>query len=265
MKSDSLFYKYFQLLPEALLLLAGEPITEKSSAYRFQSVEIKDLSFRLDGVLALADFHDTFFFVEVQYQKDATLYERIFAEIMVFLYQHQPQGYWRVVVIFPKRSIDAGVPDAYREYLASGRLKIVYLNELPQEALADFPLNIVQLLNAPKQKEIIADTVQKVLSSPMSKKKRSNVTRLLHGIISAILPNLSFEEIKAMVEPTLSGLEKTRYYRDLKAMEKKNMEQGAHAKQIAIAQNLLAEGLEIKMIARVTGLSIKAVKALQHS
>ena len=68
MKSDSLFYKYFPLLPEALLLLAGEDVSRirDTSAYRFQSVEIKDFSFRLDGVLAKADFKDMFYFVEVQ-------------------------------------------------------------------------------------------------------------------------------------------------------------------------------------------------------
>jgi hypothetical protein len=64
MKSDSLFYKYFQtlpeallpeallpeallpeaLLPEALLLLADEDIPSQTAAeYRFQSVEVKDL------------------------------------------------------------------------------------------------------------------------------------------------------------------------------------------------------------------------------
>jgi predicted transposase YdaD len=84
MKSDSLFYKYFQLLPEALLLLADADAAtlEAAAEYRFQSVELKEFSFRLDGVLARPEFHGAYFFVEVQYQKDPHLYRRIFAQIM---------------------------------------------------------------------------------------------------------------------------------------------------------------------------------------
>ncbi len=72
-----------------------------------------------------------------------------------------------------------------------------------------------------------------------------------------------------MIEPTLSSLQKTRYYRDLKAMEKQNiqqgLQQGERKKQEAIAQNMLAEGLDIALIAKVTGLSQRAIKALQNA
>jgi predicted transposase/invertase (TIGR01784 family) len=291
MKSDSLFYKYFQTLPEALLLLAGENALPSSAEYRFQSVEIKDLSFRLDGVLALADFRDVFFFVEVQYQKDTRLYQRIFAEIMIFLHQHRPQGRWRVVVIFPRRSIDAGVPEDFREYLVSGRLKIVYLNELPTETISTFPLSLLQILTAKARKADVQSAVKHVMSSVIEKEKREDVLRLMRSMIAAKLPILSFEEVQAMVEPTMSMLEKTRYYRDIRAMEKKleklkriEMEalkrgeqkgekrgekkgekRGERRTQEKTALRLLAMGMELEKIAEATGLSVKAVKALRKS
>jgi hypothetical protein len=66
--------------------------------------------------------------VEVQYRKDKYPFQRIFAEIMLFLHQQHPKGAWRVVVIFPKCNVCAGVPAGYEEYLASGRLKVVCLD-----------------------------------------------------------------------------------------------------------------------------------------
>jgi predicted transposase/invertase (TIGR01784 family) len=269
MKSDSLFYTYFQILPEALLLLAGEHIDPETAAqYRFQSVEIKDLAFRLDGVLALPEFQGQYFFVEVQYQKDVHLYRRIFAEIMMFLHQNRPEGKWRVVVIFPKRSIDAGVPHDYEEYLASERLKIVYLNELASELLENFPLNLLQILAAKSTPDAVSEAARRVLTSPMNAEKRNDVVRLVRGIIAAKLPTITFEEIRAMIEPTFSELENTQYYRDIKAMEEqflqRGLEKGQRRNQEATALRLLNSGATVEYTVEITGLTLEEVLALQH-
>jgi predicted transposase/invertase (TIGR01784 family) len=265
MKSDSLFYKYFQMLPEALLLLADEDIPSQTAAeYRFQSVEVKDLSFRLDGVLARADFEGVFFFVEVQYQKDKHLYRRIFAEIMVFLAQNRPQGRWRVVVVFPKRSIDAGLPDDYAEYLASGRLKIVYLNELSNEKTKDFPLNLLHIMQAAPRKDAIASAVEAVLNAPIEGAKREEVFRLVRGMIATKLPTLTFEEIRAMIEPTMSALEQTQYYRDLQAMQERSKLEGKLEGIRAAAYNFLRMGISVAQVMEATGLTLEEVNALQQ-
>jgi predicted transposase YdaD len=122
MKSDSLFYTYFQLLPEALLMLAGEDrsLVKRAKEFRFQSVEVKELAFRMDGILALADFQERFFFVEVQYQRDKRLYRRIFAQINIFLYQQNPVGTWRVVVVFPNAALMRACPTIMRNILRRG-------------------------------------------------------------------------------------------------------------------------------------------------
>jgi len=47
MRTDSIVYQFFQLFPDLL----GELLKESSTAnYRFTSVEIKELSRRIDGV-----------------------------------------------------------------------------------------------------------------------------------------------------------------------------------------------------------------------
>jgi predicted transposase/invertase (TIGR01784 family) len=281
MKSDSLFYKYFQLLPEALLLLAGEDISalQNVSEYRFQSIEVKDLSFRLDGVLAMADYQGTFYFVEVQYQKDKRLYRRILAEIMVFLYQQEPQGNWRMVVIFPKRSIDAGAPQDAQEYIATGRLKIVYLDELPREVISAFPLNLLQIVLAPANANDVAEAVNAVLLREETTQRRDDVLHLVRGMIAAKLPTLTYEEIRAMIEPTFTELEQTQYYKDLQAMKEQmrqeglqegrqegrqeGLQQGERRKQESTAKKLLVMGLSVEQVAEATELSIEEIHALQ--
>ncbi len=49
MKTDKIFYTLFQIFPELLFQLLGQP-TDFAQNYQFQSVEIKELAFRLDGI-----------------------------------------------------------------------------------------------------------------------------------------------------------------------------------------------------------------------
>ena len=74
MKTDSLFYRLFQLSPTIFFELIGQPGGE-TDAYEFRSVEIKQTSFRLDGVLLLAigASDRPVYFSEVQFQKDQQL------------------------------------------------------------------------------------------------------------------------------------------------------------------------------------------------
>ncbi|MCU0425844.1 MAG: Rpn family recombination-promoting nuclease/putative transposase [Candidatus Kapabacteria bacterium] len=285
MKSDSLFYTYFQLLPEALLLLAGEDVSllKRAKEFRFQSVEVKELAFRMDGILALADFQERFFFVEVQYQRDKRLYRRIFAQINIFLYQQNPVGAWRVVVVFPKRSIDAGVPDDYAEYLASGRLKVVYLDELPREILQEFPLSLLQIMNAKPDKNAVEAALKHVIATANTTREDDDFHRLIFRMASAKLNSLPLEEIESMMNAYLVPFEKTRAYKDILAREKraeergmeKGMEKGMrqatklaakieHENKLKAAQKLIALGLTIEQIIEVTGLRRKEIKTLMQ-
>ncbi len=48
MKTDSLFYRLFQTLPDLLFELIDQ-VPAQATAYRFTSVELKETTFRLDG------------------------------------------------------------------------------------------------------------------------------------------------------------------------------------------------------------------------
>ena len=75
MKTDSLFYRLFQTLPQLLFDLIEQP-PDHAIHYHFESVELKQTAFRMDGVLQPpADQPDwPVFFVEVQFQLDPELY-----------------------------------------------------------------------------------------------------------------------------------------------------------------------------------------------
>ena len=91
MKTDSLFYRLFQIRPQLLFeLLSGSP--EAASRYQFRSVEVKQLAFRVDGLfLPISDdSREPFYVVEVQFQPDEQLYYRLFAELFLYLRQYQP-------------------------------------------------------------------------------------------------------------------------------------------------------------------------------
>lgn len=81
MKTDSIFYRLFQKFPSIFFELIGDLPTE-ANADKFSSIEIKQTAFRLDGVfLPLQGGDNYIYFVEVQFQPDAEIYSRFFAEI----------------------------------------------------------------------------------------------------------------------------------------------------------------------------------------
>ena len=84
MKTDKLFYKLFQLFPPLLFELTGQP-TQLAQAYKFSSPEVKELAFRLDGLLEpKAAFADCpFQFIEIQFQPDPDFYWRFLSEIFL--------------------------------------------------------------------------------------------------------------------------------------------------------------------------------------
>ena len=131
MKTDSIFYQFFQLFPDLL----GELLEDISTAnYLFTSVEIKELARRIDGVFIpqAENTQQRLYFVEVQFQPDDRLYERLVTEAFLYLGQYRPSYLWRCVAIWAKSNLDGGVPLYYQELQAIGLLQIVYLDQLPE-------------------------------------------------------------------------------------------------------------------------------------
>ncbi|MCG8366853.1 MAG: Rpn family recombination-promoting nuclease/putative transposase, partial [Pseudanabaenales cyanobacterium] len=131
MKTDTLFYRLFQTRPQLLfdLLEIELPV---ASAYRFQSIELKQTAFRLDGVFIppLNSPTAPLFFVEVQFQPDLTFYHRFFSEIFLYLRQFNPPNPWQAVVIYPTRTVDTAKILHHAVLLDSPQVNRLYLDEL---------------------------------------------------------------------------------------------------------------------------------------
>ena len=105
---DSIYYQIFKRFPGLLFELVDYH-PEQAQNYRFESVEVKETAFRIDGVFLPTEGATPriIFFAEVQFQKDEALYHRFFTESMMYLNRNQSQyDDWRCVVIFPSRSLE---------------------------------------------------------------------------------------------------------------------------------------------------------------
>ncbi|EAW34047.1 hypothetical protein L8106_26507 [Lyngbya sp. PCC 8106] len=142
MKTDSLFYRIFQTAPTIFFELIGQPMQE---GYQFQSVELKQTAFRIDGVFLPPPEADnqTVYFVEVQFQKDPLLYHRLFAELFLFLNQNPNTVDWQAVAIYPNPNLEPEQTYLYRTLLASSQVQPIYLSELSSSSVE---LGIVELI-----------------------------------------------------------------------------------------------------------------------
>ncbi len=131
MKTDHIFYRIFKDLPETFFELWSES-PEQVNYYRFDSLELKQTAFRIDGVFLPEDTEQPIYFTEVQFQKDPKIYLRLFSEIFTYLRDNEPDLRWRAMVIFRSRSIEPTERqrESVQPFLDSPFVKRIYLNEL---------------------------------------------------------------------------------------------------------------------------------------
>jgi len=120
MKRDTIFYRIFQQSPLLLFDLMSL-LPENSLRYTFESVEVKEASFRIDGVLTPPDPSGDVFFTEIQMQPDPLLYERMFAEIGNYVYRRTELfASWRSVAICPSRTTEQSTTSCRSDGVVSG-------------------------------------------------------------------------------------------------------------------------------------------------
>jgi predicted transposase/invertase (TIGR01784 family) len=215
LKTDSIFYQIFQAKPGILFELL-EQSPDLALGYDFSSVEIKQVAFRLDGILLpKADALDqTVWFVEIQMQDDPEFYHRFFAEIHLYLKLHPETYDWKAIVIFPDRSTEPKDQRLYRTYLNSEQVHRVYLENFKDSSTESVGIGLMQL--------IVADTVDAITKAkelltktqPLSKTdaKFAAIIELIETIVIYKFPSLSREEIENMLG--LSELKQTKVYRE---------------------------------------------------
>jgi len=264
MKTDSFFYRFFRQYRRAFFTLIGED-QRKARRYKFAAVEVKELAFRFDGLFLAESRHDDAYFVEVQFQKDRRFYSRFLAEIFVYLAQFPLANDWRAVAIFPSRTLDPGVPRHYRELFSEGRVLRVYLDELAEETLQQFPLNLLQIILDEKQN--VLSTVERItqrLPKEMSKASaRETFIELMVNLLLNKFPELTEREVKKMVEPLISNVKKSRFYRELREEAAQELtpkiEQETKRK---IARELLLRKMSLELIAEATQLTPREVRTI---
>lgn len=284
MKTDTIFYRLFQSFPSIFFELINQP-PEAANVYQFSSVEVKQLSFRIDGMFLPTSNTASLpiYFVEVQFQPDSNFYSRLFAEIFLYLRQNKPTNDWRAVVIYPSQNVDTGNIWHYREFFASQRVRQVYLDELGSTPGQSIGIAILKLVIEPeetagiKARELIAQTRRETTDEATLQE----FIQLIETIIVYKFTQKSREEIAEMLG--LSDLKQTRVYQE--ALEEGKLETvpflltlGLSVQQIAegigldieqvrqaAVSHLLASEMSIEQVAEALGLEVEAVREIEAS
>jgi predicted transposase/invertase (TIGR01784 family) len=121
----------------------------------FDSVKVKETSFRADGVFLPHPPAGNVLFCEIQQARDKLLYERLLAEISIFAYRERDSFKdWRAVVIYPTRDIEQERLEVVQEFLDSGRITRIYLDELGEIEDLPWGLGLMALTMLPNDKMV---------------------------------------------------------------------------------------------------------------
>ena len=255
MKTDTIFYTLLQNLPSVLFELLEQPPT-KALHYEFSSVEIKELSRRIDGLfLPLPKYpQDPIYFVEVQFQRDDDLYWRLITEAFLYLNQYRPERSWRTVVLWAKRSLDPGIPKAYQTLLSAGQIQVIYLDELTDTS-SSIGLGIIGLVVAPENEavEVAKNLINQVQKADVT--KRQQLLELVERMLIYKFSNQSRQELEAMFG--LTEWQKTRFYQEVREEVKEEVKEEA---KLEAVPRLLKMGLSVKQIAEALELKVEVVK-----
>ena len=239
MKTDSLFYQIFLRFPDSFFDLIGQP-QQQAANYQFTSQEVKQLSFRLDGLFMplREDSQQPLYLVEVQFQPDDTLYYRLFAELFLFLRQYQPPHPWQIVVIYPHRGVEREQSLHFGEILNLASVRRIYLDELPHNP--SLGIGVIKLVvesetEAVRTAQTLIERTREEITDQSSQRQLIN---LIESIIIYKLPQKSREEIEAMFG--LSDLRQTRVYQEALAEgEERGLERGLQEGERLVVENLL--------------------------
>jgi predicted transposase/invertase (TIGR01784 family) len=220
MRRDTIFYKLFKQFPGLLFELVDEPPPEAEN-YQFESVEVKETAFRIDGVFLPPDnaVSKTVFFAEVQFQKDEDLYHRFFSELFLFLYRNSIRyDDWFGVIIFGSRSLEPSSSSIHRALLESGQVRRVYLDELGDLRQQPLGLGLMLLTNVTSETEAVEGA--RFLLEQARQQSEQAIIDLVTTIIFYKFSNLSREEIAAMLG---LNLEEPRAIREAKEEEARSL------------------------------------------
>jgi predicted transposase/invertase (TIGR01784 family) len=212
-KTDPIFYQIFLVFPGIFFELINQS-PELAKVYQFSSVEVKQLSFRLDGVfLPKPSVNEPIYFVEVQFQVDPNFYSRFFSEIFLYLDKTQLKNDWRGVVIYPTRSVESYQTRRYQELLNLPRVRRIYLDEfnvtVPSMGLETIKLVVESEETAVTKAKALIGQVREEMTDATQQR---DMIQLIETIIVYKFTKKSRKEIEAMLG--LGDLRQTRVYQE---------------------------------------------------
>ncbi len=212
MRRDSIFYKLFQQFPPLLFqLLPSSP--PNADAYRFDSVAVKEPKFEIDGVFLPSDPNGVVYFCEVQFQKDEQLYERVFAESLLYFYRNRHRfSDWQIVIIYPSRSTEQSNTHPYRALLNSEQVHRIYLNELGN--IRQLPISVALMVLTTLDESQAPTEARYLLQRNITEQPSSRaIIEMVTTIMVYRFDSLTQQEVELMLGITL---QETRVYREIK-------------------------------------------------
>jgi predicted transposase/invertase (TIGR01784 family) len=262
MRRDTIFFQLFQQFPTLLFELAPQP-PDRADEYIFDSIEVKETSFRIDGVFIPPDAKGIVYVCEVQFQLDPLLYERLVSEISIYTYRNRERfANWQAIVIYPSRSMEQSRLITVEELLASGRIIRVYLDELGigEELSVGLGLMVLTTLEG----DLATAEARRLIGQAQGSR---DIINLVSTIVLYKFNNLSRDEVDLMLG---IELQQTRVYREAMAegevlgLERGKAEGKAEGER-ALVLKLLNRRLgkvSTKLQKRVNGLSLEKVELL---
>lgn len=263
MQTDTLFYRLFSLYPASLLDLLGV----SADAYQFESVEVKQTAFRIDGVLLPPpdDITRPVVFCEVQMQPDPNLYRRLFSELFFYLYRSAPPHPWKAVVIFASRAIEPRDTQHYQCLLNSGHVERVFLNEIPLE---ESPFGTAMLLlvaaSQTRTRQMVRDVLERPRREVQNTRIQTEIMDLVETIVLYKFPNLSLEEVREMIR--IDELRGSRAIQEAIAIgRQESRQEGILEGKLEAVTVLLQQGLSVEAIASALSLSEDQVERVAET
>jgi predicted transposase/invertase (TIGR01784 family) len=213
MHTDTIFYQIFLTFHTLLFEILGEP-TENAKDYQFTSVEVKEKAFRFDGIFMADSVEKPIYFVEVQFQPKPDFYWELIAEINIYLNQFKPVQDWQGIALFAKRSLDVGELTAYQqELINSGRIKRIYLDELPPGSIG---MGLIELIVSKEAQapELVKTLMARTKTEVENDREKQGIIELLETVLLSKFSQLSRQEIEAMF--LVSDIKQTRVYQEAK-------------------------------------------------
>jgi predicted transposase/invertase (TIGR01784 family) len=218
LKTDTIYYQLFKRFPSLIFTLV-EHQPERAREYRFESIEVKETSYRIDGVFLPPEGASPriVYFAEVQFQSDESLYFRFSSESSVFLHRNQDLfDDWFGVFIFASRSIEPENVHIHRSMLNGPQVQRIYLDELGDSAQQPIGIRLMQLTITPEKQapEQARELIRQVNQEDTGALSKKEIIDMVCTIAVYKFSKLSRDEVEAMLG---LRLEETRVYQEASA------------------------------------------------